>query len=81
MRTKLWQSQIPLLGISLSLTLVSVLKMIYQGTVVEKGSVWQNGPSCAFQGEHRAFPSAALFDACQCVTQFLERMGSFAGTK
>lgn len=66
-------SQTPSLGISL--TLVSVLKTICQGTVVEEGSAWQSGPCWG------AFPSAAPVDACQCVTQFLERMGSFAGTK
>lgn len=59
-------SQTPSLGISL--TLVSVLKTICQGTVVEKGSAWQSGPCWAFQGEHSAFPSAAPVDACKCIT-------------
>lgn len=60
---KFCPSRSPFLGICLSLTLVLVPSAICQGALVEKGSGWQNGPSCTFQGAYSACPSAVLFDS------------------
>lgn len=53
-------SQCPFLGTSQSLTVVSVPSAICQGALVDKGTTWQNGPSCTFDGTYYACPSAAF---------------------
>lgn len=64
LKRKFCPSQSPFLGTSL--TSISVPSAICQGALVEKGRVWQNGPSCTFWGAYSTYPSAVLFNPHHC---------------